>query len=182
MLEETIWYCQEEDDAIQTTWSPLSKQSGLPLHLSISTGWLPPWHAALMQLFMQKEPQPSIEGIEMNTLLIILKFSFKNVILKFSKKLCFFMIWKTWSSKLPEIRLWNISLCGSRWYIHWVPLSKMSSKIILNFYLIIFSCTSISSDPSSLSVFYLPDLTLKDTERQMNYCLLPLKQFSHHTF
>ncbi len=34
---------------MQMTWRQLSKQPGLPYHLSSATGWLPPDHAALMQ-------------------------------------------------------------------------------------------------------------------------------------
>ncbi len=37
------------DPTMQMTWRPLSKQPGLPLHLSSATGWLPPCHAKLMQ-------------------------------------------------------------------------------------------------------------------------------------
>ncbi len=37
------------DPTMQITWRPLSKQPGLPLHLSSATGWSPPCHAALMQ-------------------------------------------------------------------------------------------------------------------------------------
>ncbi len=37
------------DPTMQMTWRPLSKQPGLPLHLSSATGLLPPCHAALMQ-------------------------------------------------------------------------------------------------------------------------------------
>ncbi len=37
------------DPTMQMTWRLLSKQPGLPLHLSSATGWLPPCHAALMQ-------------------------------------------------------------------------------------------------------------------------------------
>ncbi len=37
------------DPKIQMTWRPLSKQPGLPLHLSSATGWLPLCHTALMQ-------------------------------------------------------------------------------------------------------------------------------------
>ncbi len=37
------------DPTMQMTWRPLSKQPGLPLHMSSATGWLPPCHAALMQ-------------------------------------------------------------------------------------------------------------------------------------
>ncbi len=50
---ESMGYCQEEDETrdptTQTPRRPLSKQPGLPLHLSSATGWLPPCHAALMQ-------------------------------------------------------------------------------------------------------------------------------------
>ncbi len=37
------------DPTIQMTWRPLSKQPGLPLHMSSATGLLPPCHATLMQ-------------------------------------------------------------------------------------------------------------------------------------
>ncbi len=37
------------DLTMQMTWRLLSKQPGLPLHLSSVTGWLSPCHAALMQ-------------------------------------------------------------------------------------------------------------------------------------
>ncbi len=37
------------DPTMQMTWRLLSKQPGLPLHLSSATGWSPPCHAALMQ-------------------------------------------------------------------------------------------------------------------------------------
>ncbi len=44
---------QEEDETpdptMQMTWRPLSKQPGLPYHLSSAAGSLPPCHAALMQ-------------------------------------------------------------------------------------------------------------------------------------
>ncbi len=36
------------DPTMQMTWRPLSKQPGLPLHLSSATRWLPSCHAALM--------------------------------------------------------------------------------------------------------------------------------------
>ncbi len=71
---ESIW---ETSDPTMQTWRPLSKQPGLPLHLSNATGWLSPCHAALMQYFMQKEDQPSIECIEMNILFRNLTFLFK---------------------------------------------------------------------------------------------------------
>ncbi len=55
--------------AIKATWASL--------HLSSATGWLPRCHAALMQWFMQKKAQPSIECIEMNILFRSLTFLFK---------------------------------------------------------------------------------------------------------
>ncbi len=55
--------------AIKATWASL--------HLSSATGWSPSCHAALMQSFMQKEAQPSIEWIEMNILSRSLTFLFK---------------------------------------------------------------------------------------------------------
>ncbi len=50
---ENIWVLsrgrwETPDPTMQMTWRPLSKQHGLPLHLSSATGWLPPCHAALM--------------------------------------------------------------------------------------------------------------------------------------
>ncbi len=49
---ENLCQCQVEDETpdpkIQMTWRPLSKQPGLPLHLSSATGWLPPCHSALI--------------------------------------------------------------------------------------------------------------------------------------
>ncbi len=44
---ESRW--ETPDPTIQMTWRPLSKQTGLSLHLSRATGWLSPCHAALMQ-------------------------------------------------------------------------------------------------------------------------------------
>ncbi len=45
---EPMRYCQEEDETpdptMQMTWRPVSKQPGLPLHLSSATGWLPSCH------------------------------------------------------------------------------------------------------------------------------------------
>ncbi len=38
-----------QDTTMQMTWRPLSKQPGLPLHLSSATDWSPPCHATLMQ-------------------------------------------------------------------------------------------------------------------------------------
>ncbi len=74
--------------AIKATWASL--------HLSSATGWLPRCHAALMQWFMQKKAQPSIECIEMNILFRSLTFLFKisffywsHVILEFSETLNF---------------------------------------------------------------------------------------------
>ncbi len=51
---EYMGCCQEKDEGhhnqqMQTTRRPLSKQPGLPLHLSSATGRLPPCHATLMQ-------------------------------------------------------------------------------------------------------------------------------------
>ncbi len=72
------------------------KASWASLHLSSATDWSPPCHAALMQYFMQKEAQPSIECIEMNTLFRSLTFLFKiiffywsYVIFRFSETLNF---------------------------------------------------------------------------------------------
>jgi len=82
------------DPTMQMTWRPLSKQPGLPLHLSSATGWLPPYHAALMQSFMQKEAQPNIECIEINILFRGLTFLFKIYI--FLLILCnILIIWDT---------------------------------------------------------------------------------------
>ncbi len=50
---ESMGNCQEEDETpyptMQMTRRLLSKQPGIPLHLSSATGGLPPCHAALMQ-------------------------------------------------------------------------------------------------------------------------------------
>ncbi len=50
---ESMGYCQEEDETpdptMQMTWRPLSKQPGLPYHLSSATNWSPPCHAELRQ-------------------------------------------------------------------------------------------------------------------------------------
>ncbi len=50
---ESMGYCQEEDETpdptMQMTWRLLSKQSGLPHHLSSATNWSPPCHAELRQ-------------------------------------------------------------------------------------------------------------------------------------
>ncbi len=53
------------------------KVSWASLHLSSVTGWSPSCHAALMQSFMQKQTQPSIEWIEINILFRSLTFLFK---------------------------------------------------------------------------------------------------------
>ncbi len=37
------------DPTMQMTWRPLSKQPGLPYHLSSATNWSPPCHAELRQ-------------------------------------------------------------------------------------------------------------------------------------
>ncbi len=55
--------------AIKATWASLHRNS--------ATDWSPPCHAALMQSFMQKEAQPSIECIEMNKLFRSLTYLFK---------------------------------------------------------------------------------------------------------
>ncbi len=63
---------QQSDDlknAIKATWASL--------HLSSATDWSTPYHAALMQSFMQKEAQPCIECIQMNILFRSLTFLFK---------------------------------------------------------------------------------------------------------
>ncbi len=64
-------------DDLKATIKGVQWKPGLPLHLSSATGWLPSCHATLMQQFMQKEVQPSIECIEMNILFRSLKFLFK---------------------------------------------------------------------------------------------------------
>ncbi len=50
---ENLWYCQEEDETpdptMQMSWRPLSKNPGLPYHLSSATNWSPPCHAELRQ-------------------------------------------------------------------------------------------------------------------------------------
>ncbi len=46
-LSRVRW--ETPDPTMQMTWRPLSKQPGLPLHLSSATCWLPPCHAKLMQ-------------------------------------------------------------------------------------------------------------------------------------
>lgn len=38
---------------MEKSWALLSEQPGLLLHLSSATAWLPPYHATLLQLFMQ---------------------------------------------------------------------------------------------------------------------------------
>ncbi len=78
---ESMGYCQEEDERHQTTtmqmtWRPLSRQTGLPLHLSSVTGWSPPCHAH-DAVIHAKRAQPSIECIEMNILFRSLIFLFK---------------------------------------------------------------------------------------------------------
>ncbi len=47
LLSRGRW--ETPDPTMQMTWRPLSKQPGLPLHLSSATDWLPPCHAASMQ-------------------------------------------------------------------------------------------------------------------------------------
>ncbi len=45
VLSRGTW--ETPDPTMQMTWRPLSKQPGLPLHLSSATGWLPPCHARI---------------------------------------------------------------------------------------------------------------------------------------
>ncbi len=60
---------EELKAAIKAPWASL--------HLSSATGWSTPCHAALMQSFMRKETEPSIECTEMNILSRSLTFLFK---------------------------------------------------------------------------------------------------------
>ncbi len=46
---DKLWRWETPDPTMQMTWRPLSKQPGLQLNPSSTTGWLPPCHAALMQ-------------------------------------------------------------------------------------------------------------------------------------
>ncbi len=71
--------------AIKATWASL--------HLSSATGCLSSCHAALMQSFMQKEDQPSIEWIEMNILFRSLTFLFKMSFFYWKIFIFLFNIW-----------------------------------------------------------------------------------------
>ncbi len=111
--------------AIKATWASL--------HLSSATGWSPPCHAALMQSFMQKEPQQSIEWIEMNILFRSLTFLFKisffywsYVRFKFSETLDF------WFTAYPWVCKCSHSMASGtleRCCLHgWIPVFTVKGR------------------------------------------------------